>query len=448
MHSQITTRSVGQGVKTPPFHGGITGSIPVRSTLKPAPSAGFTLERPKKRPSNNSLFADWKQSKQVSMQSVLCKYKPAQIYAGSSCWYIFYYYIHPQTGKWQRFKEYFDVNRIRDRKEKRIYAEEVVKFINLKLLQGFNPFEATVRKEAGGTILQLLDVLFAEICKNANKSMVSYYLTIMNRLRLFLTEKEYTRISLSHIDSLVAESFKDWMLEKQLSKKSINVTLSHLSMFWKKALKMGLVFADPFAGVDKVRKDLSAKESDEDHFEPLTFEELKAVMEAASANYKRFLLIIYYAWARPVEIKRLRIKNINKESAFIKFISGATKNEQGAFVQIVNPLMDVLNQIDFTKYKPDDYLFGNDFLPGPKPMHRLKANLEWSKVAAAAGTNKKMYALKHTGNIEYLLQNKGKADLKWQQMQNRHKTSAMTDRYNRKLGAYFINTDDVKWRAL
>ncbi len=26
--------SVGQGVKTPPFHGGITGSIPVRSTTK------------------------------------------------------------------------------------------------------------------------------------------------------------------------------------------------------------------------------------------------------------------------------------------------------------------------------------------------------------------------------------------------------------------------------
>ena len=26
--------SVGQGVKTPPFHGGITGSIPVRSTGK------------------------------------------------------------------------------------------------------------------------------------------------------------------------------------------------------------------------------------------------------------------------------------------------------------------------------------------------------------------------------------------------------------------------------
>ena len=33
--------SVGQGVKTSPFHGGITGSIPVRSTKKPLHCKGF-----------------------------------------------------------------------------------------------------------------------------------------------------------------------------------------------------------------------------------------------------------------------------------------------------------------------------------------------------------------------------------------------------------------------
>lgn len=32
LQSQTNKWSVGQGVKTPPFHGGITGSIPVRST--------------------------------------------------------------------------------------------------------------------------------------------------------------------------------------------------------------------------------------------------------------------------------------------------------------------------------------------------------------------------------------------------------------------------------
>ncbi len=37
----ITKRSVGQGVKTPPFHGGITGSIPVRSTSETQSGTGF-----------------------------------------------------------------------------------------------------------------------------------------------------------------------------------------------------------------------------------------------------------------------------------------------------------------------------------------------------------------------------------------------------------------------
>ena len=37
-------RRVGQGVKTPPFHGGITGSIPVRATkIKPRYYRGFFI---------------------------------------------------------------------------------------------------------------------------------------------------------------------------------------------------------------------------------------------------------------------------------------------------------------------------------------------------------------------------------------------------------------------
>ena len=38
LHSIRKKWSVGQGVKTPPFHGGITGSIPVRSTKEKAVS--------------------------------------------------------------------------------------------------------------------------------------------------------------------------------------------------------------------------------------------------------------------------------------------------------------------------------------------------------------------------------------------------------------------------
>ena len=33
---------VGQSAKTPPFHGGMTGSIPVRATRSPAEKRGFS----------------------------------------------------------------------------------------------------------------------------------------------------------------------------------------------------------------------------------------------------------------------------------------------------------------------------------------------------------------------------------------------------------------------
>jgi hypothetical protein len=41
LHSQNAKRSVGKSVNTPPFHGGMTGSTPVRSTKE-----GFKLQSP------------------------------------------------------------------------------------------------------------------------------------------------------------------------------------------------------------------------------------------------------------------------------------------------------------------------------------------------------------------------------------------------------------------
>lgn len=169
------------------------------------------------------------------MQLLLCKYQPAKIYAGKSYWYIYYKYRHPRTGKFERFKEYFDVNRIKDRR----------KFINKKLIEGFNPFEAMVRKEMGGTIMVLLDVLFKAMCVGATDSMINSYQCFFNRFRKFLEEKEATSISLNDVDSTMADLFKEWMVEKKLAKKTINETFSYLSMFWKKAIKMGLAFGDP-----------------------------------------------------------------------------------------------------------------------------------------------------------------------------------------------------------
>jgi len=75
------------------------------------------------------------------MVSFITPYKNAQLYTSKSYWYVFYYYVNPLTGKFERFKEYFDINRIGNKKERRLYGQVVVKFLNQKLaLWALTPF--------------------------------------------------------------------------------------------------------------------------------------------------------------------------------------------------------------------------------------------------------------------------------------------------------------------
>jgi len=431
-----------------------------RSTPDLATKNGLEIKpleksRPKSRPdSRKVLHAEFKQFKAQHMVPFMLSYKPAALYTGKSYWYIYYYYRNPLTDKYERFKEYFDINRIHDRKQRRIYGQEAVKFINQKLIMGFNPFKAIAQLQDGGTIINKLDLLYTELTAYANDGTKSYYSTQVNRFKEFLKHYELEDITIGSISTLHAENFKKWMQDKKLAKKTINVNLSYISKFWSQAIKMNLVAADPFEAVERIKKDVRYEDDQpEDVYEPITFEELKCIVNAVkqceTPNFLTALMCIYYAWIRPKEVRKLQLKDIDLTSQFIRMRKGNTKSDKGAYVQIVKPLLDLLGSVDLNQYKPSDYLFSENYVPGPKPMHRLKMSRLWLKIVKKGlKIDKNMYALKHTGNIEYLLQNKGNVDLKWMQMQNRHSSTAMTEKYIRQLGAYFIDIEKVKFREL
>jgi hypothetical protein len=120
------------------------------------------------------------------------------------------------------------------------------------------------------------------------------------------------------------------------------------------------------------------------------------------------------------------------------------------FVQIVPPLKKLLATIKLQYYPGNYYIFSGDgsgFRPGKTELNRQSATARWlDTVKNGLGITKDMYALKHTDNIDYLLNKKDNIYLKWQQMQNRHSSSAMTERYNRKLVSYFINCSNLHFR--
>ena len=388
--------------------------------------------------------------KKLKCKTMFTNYQPAKLYKGPKHWYVYYYYRHPNTQQFQRFKEYFDINRIKNLRDRDIYGREMVSFLNKKLANGLNPFTMSIQAGIQKQVIPQLTLISQKLSVNKSLEAKRDYQTFVNRLARFIKQATDPEITLPYFNDDLANSFKDFMIQENLSKKSINSTLSHLAMFWDEAIREKLAIINPMRTVQKVKRETRKMEDEQDVYEPLTFDELSLIFaylkKTKENGFLRYLAIIYMAWARPVEICRLRVADIviSNDQDYIKFKAGNTKNNQGNFVQIVPPLKNLLQEIDLKKYPPNYYLFSDGFLPGPVALSRKYITIKWNKIVIRGlCVNKRMYALKHTGNIEYLLKNKGNIDLKWQQTQNRHKSSMMTDRYNRRLGAYFIDMKDL-----
>lgn len=452
-------------------------SNPVRGTDETRTGGGFQGDkitqhksRPQTRPAHKGLLDSFRNG----MNTFKPLYKDVELYdAGGDAtrdWYIKYNFLNPSTGKYQRFKPTFDINRIHDLELKLKYGQQAVKFMKDRLKEGYNPFEemermaqlasgqvptVTVEATKERTCLAELEEVVTALCKISTTNAGQTYRLMLGRLRKFLESKSYMDLTCRQIDHDNVRELQRHLQEKKLARKTINDTKSCLGLFWDELKIKKLVDVNPFREVANIKSTRGRiKKMVKDPFEPPTYAELDRIIDELKRRNKRgmirFLGMIYYGWARPIEIMRMRVKDIDIQNRALIFRKENTKNEKPGMVQMVGPLYELLQEIDLTQNPADYYLFsGPDFTPGPKMMHqRFHFNDTWNEIVKKGlGIDKNPYSLKHAGNIAYLVLNKGKVDSRWMQMQNRHSSLAQTETYIRKLGVYFVKLKGVKFKS-
>lgn len=430
-------------------------SIPVWGTPQPLENqeVGFTKNKAGHQAgqSVSTLMAEFLTKKNSSMK--VCPYKKAKLSTGKSGdWFVYYYYRHPSSLEFKRFKDRFDMNRIEDLKQRRAYGNEAVDFMNEKLAAGFNPFIAERSNVEGDVMVlnrvnQVVEVLSQQASRNAKET----YRLMRNRLQKFLEESGHMETPMRYVDISFCNQLQQFMRKQGLSVKTINATISHLGLFWDEAIRNQWAVDNPWRNVKSLRTKANQAT---DVFAPITFDELTKIFDYFRENklhdFARFCCFIYYAWARPVEICRLKVADIDLENNLIFFRTGETKNARSATVQIVPELREHIAAMKLETFPRHYYLFCNThYGPGPAMRDNNNACESWDwHVHKKLHIPKAMYALKHTGNIDYLVNNKGTVDRTWQQMQNRHSSAAMTERYCRRLNAYFVDTSVIKFRKL
>lgn len=396
-------------------------------------------------------------------------------------WYIQYYFPNPETGIDVRIKETLNINREHDPIKRRKLAKEALAFVKSKLEDGFNPFTGTMdsaplhpspqiskitkvtetnTENTFNPIRQTVESVVTVLSKNGTDSSNAYNIDKFNRLIKFLEAKKYEHMDITQFNYEHCYEFQAYMKdEMHLRKTTVNPTISQCGLFWEQpAIRKIVNGNNPFRQVvalkDKDYRGINTEEMKQDvDFVPLTADEMDTILEyfniKKAYDFLRVFGMIYYAWARPVEISRLKIGDIDLKNKSIRFLKGVTKNGRYDHIQIVEPLYELLLPMQMKRFPSNYFLFSRDLKPGPVQAIAYKHYTErwWNPhVVETLEIDKKMYAGKHSGNIAYLQDNKGNVDSKWQQKQNRHSSLSQLEVYIKKLGVYFVETGKFKFR--
>ena len=140
---------------------------------------------------------------------------------------------------------------------------------------------------------------------------------------------------------------------------------------------------------------------------------------------------MYFCFIRPIEIRCLKVGDIHVDKILVR--GEISKNKKSQYVAIPQPLLKMIDEAGIRNYPENYYIFGHDGRPG---VRNYSVNHFGSKHLAISrelqlSKQHKFYSWKHTGVVDAY---RAGADLKELQMQLRHHSLDMVNKYMKALG--------------
>ena len=350
-------------------------------------------------------------------------------------WFVYFSVRHPETGKLERVKLYEGFARFATVEERTQHGERLIKETNKKLNTGWNPIAEkyilqTDPEKLPSTSIALTATLKEQKINLRTKSFQSYE----SHLRGFcawLLKEGLEDTSINEITSQQANHFiRHLLIDKSTSVTTRNAYLRTLKTLFNKFIDHqapDLNLKNPFAKIKKIgNTSRSARPFSENQIQLL-----KENISARDPQLWFFIQFMFYCYIRPTEIRRLKIGDIHGDKIQVR--GEISKNKKTEYVAIPRPFMNFLKVQGVFTYPESYYIFGRDGRPGPKNYsanHFSNKHLEILRELNFSSQHK-FYSWKHTGVV---IAYKNGADLKELQLQLRHHSLDMVNKYMKDLG--------------
>jgi len=343
-------------------------------------------------------------------------------------WFIFFWVMNPTSRKLKRVR--IKINRIKDVRQRRRTAREIMAAIDQKLVLGWNPFLEKKAPQSFSLLFDVFDKYIAIKEKEMEEGSIRVYRSLVKSFKVWLEGVGFDNKSYAcSITHDVAQSFIN-KIEEEKSARTYNNQLAFFFGLFKWMVEKGYASDNPFAGIAKKSKRL-IKGKNRRMLSDQELSQLIAYLKVENKEYLAMMMMCYCCFIRPKEIALLRCSDLDLEKQVVHISGAIAKNDNESYRTIPDEALPYLRVLDLSK--PSLFLFGDhplyDFTPSRKLMCSRKIAKYWEfhvRKHFGWGQDVKFYSLKDTGITNML--NEG-VPINLVQQQADHYSVAMTAKY-------------------
>lgn len=272
-------------------------------------------------------------------------------------WYVYYSFRNPETGYLERQPPiYSKINDFDSVRERRAFMKLVHQATKKILEDGYNPFtdeqeEIKVEVEAVNEPIKMTAKEAIEFALRTKKQEISDNSFTDFRVRIksfgrWLKKKDFDKKDINEVNRQTCIRFLNEVLEST-SPKNRNNFRSVLSMFFK-LLEENEIIGENFIPGINILKAIPEKNKTFD----IRQEEDIYNLAKADEVMTLFIKFVSYNFLRPVEVVRLKVKNIN---IYDRQLQVKAKNKPNKIKIIPEILLKDIP--DLTQFDPESYLF-------------------------------------------------------------------------------------------
>lgn len=359
-------------------------------------------------------------------------------YAGdlSKQWFVYYSYRNPRTGKMVRFRTSEGFSKLSTAAARYKVAEKLKEKLTYKLKNGWNPFADDsqviysdmlkydlIAKEDGRlrksnkTINYYMSEFLQEKKPNIRISTYHTYNSKFRIMEQFLKKRKLNDNDISEFNDDTARKFISYLFEKRnLSNKMANQYILLFNMFFNHLKKRKILLINPFENITYYKTSSTPAK----YFQLPTLQIVKEAFLEHDPQMWTIAQFEFYCMIRPIELRKLQIKNIDMFEATITIPANIAKNGKQRTVIIPEPFYLYLKEkINIMQYPDHYFIISKKYEPDTEPVGK---NYMWNHFNAIRKKinlprDYKLYSFKHTGNVMAARSGIGLKEL---QMQNGH----------------------------